>query len=330
MTATAVLPDGYTVRPPEPSDAEALFDMLAAYNTELVGFADGTVGEVAEGIVEPGFDRDTDGFLVLGADALPVGYGTAFGQGDRQVVGIEVWSQTPAVAAWLFDQTMRRAREMGRQGGHAEITVETDFYRADEPLRALLVEHDFTAGTTYHRMRLDHTGPVTFPEASAGVVVRGALDDSTRWRAHEIIIECFRGQFGFVGRPHDEWTEYLDAKATFDWSQMSLLEVDGRAVAVRICDDAYGETDNCGHIAMLCALEEFRGRGLARFLLHEAFALDAAAGRAGTILHVDTNNPTPALGLYLSVGMKPTLVSEGWLRVVDVHRVADRSSGRSA
>jgi hypothetical protein len=35
----ATLPPGYTVRPPEPSDAEALFDMLAAYNTALVGVA---------------------------------------------------------------------------------------------------------------------------------------------------------------------------------------------------------------------------------------------------------------------------------------------------
>lgn len=34
------------------------------------------------------------------------------------------------------------------------------------------------------------------------------------------------------------------------------------------------------------------------------------------ILHVDTNNPTPALGLYLSVGMTPTVVFEGWRRVI--------------
>jgi mycothiol synthase len=319
MKTAVVLPKDYAARPPEPGDAKALFEMLAAYNTAVIGFADGTVNEVADRIIEPGFERSTDGWLVLANDGRPVGYATAIGKGDGQVVGIQVWSQTPAVAAWLFEQTMRRARQTGRERGHTEITVDSDIYQADEPLRALLADHDFAAATTYHRMRIDHTGPVTAPEEPTGVVVRrGAFDDATRWAAHEVILECFRGHFGFVARPHDEWIQALEAQSTFDWSQFTVLEVDGRAVAMRECNDAYVETENCGQIGALCVLEEFRGRGLGKFLLRDAFALDAAAGRAGTILDVDTNNPTPALALYLSVGMSPTLVSEGWRRVLSV------------
>ena len=63
-------------------------------------------------------------------------------------------------------------------------------------------------------------------------------------------------------------------------------------------------------------LLEARGHGLAKYLLQNAFAIDAAAGRAGTILHVDSANPTPALGLYLWVGMRPILVIDVWNRVV--------------
>jgi mycothiol synthase len=55
---------------------------------------------------------------------------------------------------------------------------------------------------------------------------------------------------------------------------------------------------------------------LPSFCCGDAFALDAAAGRSGTILHVDTNNPTPALGLYLSVGMTATLAIDVWRRVL--------------
>ncbi|WP_328995757.1 GNAT family N-acetyltransferase [Kribbella sp. NBC_01245] len=319
MTVTAVLPGDYTVRSPEPTDAEALFGMFVAYNTPLIGYADGTVDEVADRIVEPGFDRTTDGFLVLAKDGLPVGYGTTFGKGDRQIVGIQVWSQQPAVADWLFDRTMRRAREMGRERGHAEVTVDTDVYRADKPLRALLARNDFTTGTTYHRMQINHTEPVAIPEVPAGVVVRrGALDDATRWTAHQVILDCHRDHYGFAERPHEEWIEWFDATSTFDWSQMTLLEIDGQAVAVRVCSDKYLETDNCGSVDTVGVLGEFRGRGLAKFLLHDAFALDAAAGRVGTILDVDTNNPTSALGLYQSVGMSPTLVSDGWRRILPI------------
>ena len=137
----------------------------------------------------------------------------------------------------------------------------------------------------------------------------GTFDAATRWAAHEVIIDSFRGQFGFVPRPHDEWVVALETQASFDWSQLTLLEVDGRAIAVRVCNDGFVERENCGHIGMPALLEEFRGRGLATFLLRDAFALDATSGRAGTILHVDTNNPPRALALYLSVGMKPTLIS---------------------
>ena len=59
---------------------------------------------------------------------------------------------------------------------------------------------------------------------------------------------------------------------------------------------------------------EYRGRGLARLLLERAFARDAAAGRAGTLLHVDTANTTPALDLYLSVGMRAVLAIDMWHR----------------
>jgi mycothiol synthase len=311
------LPDNYTVRPPEPADAEAIFDLLSAYNTATIGFADCRLDDIAENIVEPGFDRGTDGWLVLAENGLPAGYATSFGLGDRQAVQIDVVSQNPPVAAWLFEQTMRRAREMGSEHGHAEITDDAYRSRADEPLRALLSDHGFSTGTTYHRMRIDHTADVTAPEVPEGIVVRrGTFDDATRWAAHEAIIDFFRGQFGFVPRPHDEWVEALEAQTSFDWSQLTVLEVDGRAVAVRVCNDGYVEAENCGHIGTLGVLEEFRGRGLAKFLLRDAFALDAAAGRAGTILHVDTNNPTPALGLYLSVGMNPTLIMDGLRRVL--------------
>ena len=60
------------------------------------------------------------------------------------------------------------------------------------------------------------------------------------------------------------------------------------------------------------------GPGLAKYLLRDAFALDAAAGLSATTLLVDTNNPTKALDLYLSVGMTPVLVQEGWRRTLPV------------
>jgi ribosomal protein S18 acetylase RimI-like enzyme len=171
-------------------------------------------------------------------------------------------------------------------------------------------------------MQIDHTGPVDPPQPPDGVVIRrgasgdAAADDPVRRAAHGVINESFEGQFGFVRRPYEEWHEARESRSTFDWSQLTVLELDGRAVAVRECTDQFVPDENCGYVGWLGVLAQARGHGLAKFLLREAFAIDAAAGRTGTILHVDANNPTPALDLYRSVGMRPTLVSDAWQRTL--------------
>lgn len=47
-------------------------------------------------------------------------------------------------------------------------------------------------------------------------------------------------------------------------------------------------------------------------MLRWAFATDATRGLGGTLLHVDSSNTTPALGLYESVGMRTILVIDAW------------------
>jgi ribosomal protein S18 acetylase RimI-like enzyme len=169
-------------------------------------------------------------------------------------------------------------------------------------------------------MRIDHTSPVVAPEPPAGVVIhRGTLDDTSRRAAYAAHMETFAGQHGFVPRPYDEWFASRESSSTFNWSLMTLLELDGETIAFRECTDQFIADENCGYVGLLGVPEKARGRGLAKFLLRDAFAVDAAAGRVGTILHVDTNNPTPALGLYHSVGMQATLVIDVWQRKLSTH-----------
>lgn len=79
-----------------------------------------------------------------------------------------------------------------------------------------------------------------------------------------------------------------------------------------ITNDRFVKDENCSYVVDLGVLAEARGRGIAKYLLRNAFAADVRAGRTGTILHVDSNNKTPALELYTSVGMRPVLVIDIW------------------
>lgn len=129
-------------------------------------------------------------------------------------------------------------------------------------------------------------------------------------------MEAFADQPGTLPRPFEDWAASRESRSTFDWSQVTVVEVDGRAVGMTECNHNFVSTANCGYIGRLGVVPSARSRGLAKFLLHNAFAVDAAAGRTGTILHVDAGNPTPAVALYTGAGMHPDLTSNIWTKTI--------------
>ncbi|WP_433008074.1 GNAT family N-acetyltransferase [Kribbella sp. CA-294648] len=162
-------------------------------------------------------------------------------------------------------------------------------------------------------MRIDHTGPVAVPEPPAGTALRtGADGEETGQAIHAVMTEAFAGRESEAVRPYDDWVDVHERRATTDWSQVSLVELDCRPVAASDCSHAFVELENWGYVGRLGVIPEARGRGLAKYLLQQAFAVDAAAGFDGTLLHVDTNNPTSALALYESVGMRPVQTGDLW------------------
>ncbi len=306
-------PAGHVVRRPTEADIGAIYAVFASYNTALLGFADVTVDDIVDNLAEPGFDPATDAWLAHGADGRPSGYGCVFGGTGPAEHHVEVAAADPELERWLFDRVLARSAEVASERGQDEVAVDLGIYRNDERLRALAAEAGFAPGTTFQRLRIDHPGAVAAPTLPDGVVVRtGDEGDDVRRAAHAVIDAAFAGQFGIVPQTYDEWHDALDARTSFTWPQLVVLELDGRAVAARIDNDQFVGDEDCGYVARLAVAEDVRGRGLAKVLLRDAFATHAAAGRTGTILHVDTNNPTPALDLYRSVGMDLVLVIDVW------------------
>ncbi|MGH3758405.1 GNAT family N-acetyltransferase [Actinophytocola sp.] len=312
------LPDGYGARAPGLDDVGTIAGLVREYTHTVLGFADCTEDDVRDELTEPGFEPEHDARLVFDARGTAAGFAVVIARGDSEKVEIDVVASRAAVSRWLFAWALDRARELGRARGHARVTVGHGVYRADEPLREQAAAHGFRVATTFHRMCVDHAGHVEAPRPPDGLVMRQGTEPAVREAAHAILTAAFTEHFGYVPKPYGTWHESHERMSTFDWSQLWVAEVDGRPAAVLECNDRYAADENCGYVAELGVLHEARGRGVAKFLLRHAFATDAAAGRAGTILHVDTNNTTPALGLYESVGMRPTLVVDAWRRTVEV------------
>ncbi|GAB2593389.1 GNAT family N-acetyltransferase [Kribbella endophytica] len=304
------LPAGYTVRPPTVADAPTIYGLIAAHNTTVVGSPNTTVDNVTQGLTDPAFHPETDGWLVLDADGQAITYGRVLHRTGSGVVGLSVYVPDSPVSDWLFRTALERARQIGAEQGLAEVKLESIANRDDQAARSLLQGNGYGLYTTYYRMRVDHTGPLE----PAPALRRGPVDEADRKAAYEVMVRAFAEQEGSAMRPYDEWVDSHERSTLFDWSHLLIVELDDQVVAACDTDNRFVETDGCGFIARLAVLPEYRGRGLAKRLLRSSFAIDVEAGRTGTILFVDTNNPTPALGLYESVGMRP-------VEVVDVlHR----------
>ena len=311
-----VLPTGYSWRRPDVDDAEAIWEFVANRNVCVIGVPDVTLDDIRDELEEPEFDPSVDGWVVHDRAGRVAGYAWACRKSDSNEVDIDTVADVDAVGGWLWDATVARAREIGAELGHATVALDAGIYRADEAQRGRARADGFAIGTTFHRLRIDHHGVPAEPDASGVTIRTGEQGAPVRRDALAVANAATAGQFGFVERTFDEWHRDVEASASHDWGQLRVVYVDDQPVAMLHGNNQFVADENCGYIARVAVVEAARGKGLAKLLLRQAFARDANAGRVGTILHVDTNNPTPALGLYERVGMRTVLVIDVWRRVM--------------
>jgi ribosomal protein S18 acetylase RimI-like enzyme len=310
---SAELPSGCRWRRPTLDDAEAILELVTDHNTALVGFGDVTLDDIRDELADPGFDPTADAWLIHDSAGNVAGYGWAYGKGVSAMVEVDVVAGDAAVADWLWAQVLGRAVEMGAKAAHDTVTVDIGIYQTDGSQQARARSRAFVPATTFHRMRIDFEEPPPEPVVPDEVVVRsGPGDESLRRDAHDVSKRAFVDHFGFVEKSFAEWHEGIERSATHDWAQLRVAYLDGQPVAMVRGTDQFVEDENCGYVATVAVLPHARGRGLAKLMLREAFADDVRRHRRGTILHVDANNVTPALELYLSVGMRPVLAVDIW------------------
>jgi mycothiol synthase len=300
----------FQVRPPTAADAEEIFRLTSEANLAILGPAENTLAEIVQSLSRQGVD---DGWLVLDEEGRAVNYGAvAVGANRRHVL---VWLSDPAApqADWLLETATRRAQELAGENGYSEAVIEAGLRKPSEVSQELLAAHGFEHSITFHLMRTDHTAPVVLPDLPAGAKLAvGAYDDATRHAAYDVLASGFDEDAAVAMPPYEEWVRKYDAWKAFDWSQLLVIELDGRAVAAAVNSNRL--YPNAGYVVRLSVVPDARGRGLARWLLLYTFAAAAAAGLEATMLHVDTTGAQPALGLYESVGMRAVSSAELWDR----------------
>jgi mycothiol synthase len=306
-TTSSSPPAGYRLRRPIAQDAAAVADLKRAVQIARHGESDATAAEIAEEWALPRLVPKEDLWLIETGSGEIVGY--AF-----------VWMEYPP-SVFVSDQTVHPAH---RGHGLSEVLLELSEARAagaaggpagggsanlgvwahedDAARRGLYERRGFRCVRTFLNLEIDLAEPPATPIWPAGVAVhrfRRHLDEAAVHAAGE---EAFRDHWRPDAMDLDEWLAFRFERPDLDldlwWVAWDGEEVAGSLLAF--------ESPLGGYIDSLSVRRPWRGRGLGRALLQEAFAELRRRGLPRAYLGVDSENPTGALRLYESVGMHPS------------------------
>lgn len=146
------------------------------------------------------------------------------------------------------------------------------------------------------------------PDGMEFATFNAGISDAVR-RAHN---EAFQDHWGSEPRNKERWG-FTVGHPEFrpEWSFAVMDTASGEVAAYQLASfdpeskDIHGYTE--GYTMLLGVRRNWRGRRLAPAMLGEAMRRFRADGMEHAGLGVDTENPSGALGLYESLGYRPTL-----------------------
>ena len=303
--APSSLPAAYRLRRPAADDASAVAELKRAVEVARHDDSDVTQAQIAEEWALPRLVLDEDGWLVETGSGDLVGYALVWME-DPPNVFVAEQTVHPAhrgrglseLLLELSESRAARAARLPDGGAPANLGVWT--HEDDAVRRALYERHGFAYVRTFLRLEVDLAEAPAAAVWPPGIAVRRFRRHRDEAAVHAASDEAFRDHWRPDSMDLDEWLAFRFERPDLDlglwWVAWDGQEVAGSLLAFK--------SPLGGYIDSLSVRKPWRGRGLGRALLLEAFAELRRRGLLRAYLGVDSENPTGAMGLYQSVGMR--------------------------
>ena len=289
------VPEGYTVRPAASGDAAAVAELMNAFERAYVEQPDTVDADEVTGWwarVEP--ERDTR--LYAAVDGRLAGFAMVSdrNQGVLELDGYVLPGHAGrglggAMVDWLEQETAGRGFDRAQS---AALT-------ADSAAGRLLGGRGYEPVRRFYRMAIDLDDPPPPPEWPDGFEV-SAFRPGDEELLRAVTEEAFAEHWGHSERDLDHWREHTFGASWWDPSLVYLVRAGDEVVAASVNAVRFGS----GWVGTIGTLGPWRGRGLGRALLLEAFGEFHRRGEPRVSLAVDAGNETGATHLYESVGMR--------------------------
>ncbi|MEO8290763.1 MAG: GNAT family N-acetyltransferase [Gaiellaceae bacterium] len=269
----------FHIRPLEPADVDAAYEILADWQTKVFGEAEISHGMFSnfQEIVAAAYVAETPEGIV--------------GHADVRADDVNVLVRGPQRRQGIGSALLRACEERA-QGDTLRLIGLTD-----EPAAA-----PFAAANGYERawevwlMGVDlptEPAPVAWPE---GVAVRTFRDDDAP-AVKDLLDKAYAAEPGHMPLSFEDWKTLMLGDPSFDPEAWFLVVADERIVGGAL---NWKE----GYVKDLVVHPDWRGRGLGKALMLQTFAEFARRGIERVTLKTDSINPTGAWRLYERLGMK--------------------------
>jgi mycothiol synthase len=307
------MPPGFESRPVQPQrDVESILELSNAAAIAEHGVPD--VDErMIRGVYEmPSFEAERDSLLVTDADGRAAAVSDYF-DGDEMHVSPYLFvrvrpdltrTDVPAtVLAWAAKRAPVNAR-LAPDG--ARVAMHTELSSVNRPMVEAFERAGWHHERTNWTMEIDLEAAAPLPEPAwpPGISMRSADLQRDARAIHETEVDSFSDHYGYVPQPFEQWlhfrTRFFKAEP-----ELWILAVDGDQIAgIALCSSQRPGQPDLGWISTLGVRRAWRRRGLALAILHHAFRLLAARGKARAGLGVDSQSLTGATRLYEKAGMR--------------------------
>lgn len=339
------LPPGWQVARATEDDVEDLTALLRRHETRGRGWASSSEDDV---LVAVAGVRTHENLLIRDADGVARGWASAHDRAagrmltafavDRELPG----DQADRCARVLLEWCDVQARAVGAGRSVPVQQIDATAFADDLRHQQWLAEAGYRKVRSWWQMvrpvRPDEVDLAPTP-GDRGVVVRrvrreggyesGTMPEEADLRTvHDILEAAFADHFNSYEESFDEFVHRLREDPGHRWDHWWIAEiVDGpggpdepepAGALVGTWLTGADDTPDGSFVAYIGVLENARGRGVAKALLHTIIADAAARGRNRVGLEVDADSPTGAHALYTSLGWETKYVTQSWHKDVPV------------
>ena len=285
---TVALPEGFTERPANAADSDAIYELIAACELADDGVVEVDRHDVAVGFERHGFEPDLDTLLLFEGGDLAAWAELYRGRAEADV---RPTHRGRGIGAALLSWIETRAGALG------EPDVGQTKTDANTGARELFVTSGYEPSSTAWIIRIELAGPPEPPDVPAGISIR-PYERSDARLVHRVIDDAFSEWPGRNPEPYEVWAPQVIAHPAFE-PALSPLAFDGEELVGAVLSSDFPEE---GWIEQLATKATHRRRGIAQSLLRTALGCFYERGRP--MAGVSTDSRTGALGLYEKVGMR--------------------------